>query len=169
MTSKSPTITFRIVACTFSDNLSQNSSIRWTCHRGGSDTGGGGQDIHYVVSRTPDSYPVAFQYSRSDEWKGLSENACIKGKSNSPNLVPILERGPVCLIPKRLCARQIFLPYIALQEKATDHWEQVWPCPVASKLAGFLCPAGVLFWLAAPPPKQHSHANPACYPGYLTR
>ena len=51
------------------------------CHHSGSDAGlGGGQDIHYVVSRTQDSYPVAFLYPRGDQWKGLSENAVHQGE-----------------------------------------------------------------------------------------
>ena len=169
MTSKSPIIPFGIVACTFSDNLSRNSCIRKRVTVAGAILEAAVR-IFITLPPVPQTRTQSlFSIRAVMNGRDLVRTWCIKGKSNSPNLVPILERGPVCLIPKRLCARQIFLPYIALQEKATDHWEQVWPCPVASKLAGFLCPAGVLFWLAAPPPKQHSHANPACYPGYLTR
>ena len=169
MTSKAPTIPFGIVASTFSEHLSRNRCIRKRVTVAGAILKAAVR-IFITLSPIPQTRIQSLYCIRAViNGRDLARTRCIKGKSNSPNLVPTLKGDQVCLIPKPLCARQIFLPYIALQEQATDHWEQVWPCPVALKPAGFLCPAGVLFWLAAPPPRQHSHANPACYPGYLTR
>ena len=72
-----------LVACEYSRPSSLPRPVvivTQTCHRGGSDTEDGGQDIHYAVSRTQDSYPGAFLYPRGDLWKGLSESAVHQGK-----------------------------------------------------------------------------------------
>jgi len=96
--------------------------VTQSCHRGGSDTEDGGQDIRYVASRTPDSYPVAFLYPRSLRGRSKKgrgrEKSTKEGKGKVPSpLSPTPSLFPFFPIPYpfRRLLRRLYTP--------SDEWK----------------------------------------------